>query len=246
MSLPIKKDGTAISLSNIKFSWGSAESDFQLKLNNFQLNRQESSILVAPSGAGKSTLLSLICGTIRPEEGTVRILDQSIENKSAAERDSFRADHLGIIFQQFNLIPYLSAIDNVLLPLHFSSNRKKKSGKTQSKLVLEAERLLRALGIVPETLGRQKANTLSIGQQQRVAAARAFIGSPELIIADEPTSSLDEKSQDEFLDQLFSQKEVTGATLLMVSHNARVAKRFNKSIKLQDICTTSFTEEKML
>jgi putative ABC transport system ATP-binding protein len=246
MSLPIKKDGTAISLSNIKFSWGSAESDFQLKLNNFQLNRQESSILVAPSGAGKSTLLSLICGTIRPEEGTVRILDQSIENKSAAERDSFRADHLGIIFQQFNLIPYLSAIDNVLLPLHFSSNRKKKSGKTQSKLVLEAERLLRALGIVPETLGRQKANTLSIGQQQRVAAARAFIGSPELIIADEPTSSLDEKSQDEFLDQLFSQKEVTGATLLMVSHNARVAKRFNKLIKLQDICTTSFTEEKML
>jgi len=246
MSLPIKKNGTAISLSNIKFSWGSAESDFQLKLNNFQLNRQESSILVAPSGAGKSTLLSLICGTIRPEEGTVRILDQSIENKSAAERDSFRADHLGIIFQQFNLIPYLSAIDNVLLPLHFSSNRKKKSGETQSKLVLEAERLLRALGIVPETLGRQKANTLSIGQQQRVAAARAFIGSPELIIADEPTSSLDEKSQDEFLDQLFSQKEVTGATLLMVSHNARVAKRFNKSIKLQDICTTSFTEEKML
>ena len=246
MSLSIKKNGTAISLSNIKFSWGSAESDFQLKLNNFQLNRQESSILVGPSGAGKSTLLSLICGTIRPEEGTVRILDQSIENKSAAERDSFRADHLGIIFQQFNLIPYLSAIDNVLLPLHFSSNRKKKSGKTQSKLVLEAERLLRALGIVPETLGRQKANTLSIGQQQRVAAARAFIGSPELIIADEPTSSLDEKSQDEFLDQLFSQKEVTGATLLMVSHNARVAKRFNKLIKLQDICTTSFTEEKML
>ena len=246
MSLPIKKNGTAISLSNIKFSWGSAESDFQLKLNNFQLNRQESSILVAPSGAGKSTLLSLICGTIRPEEGTVRILDQSIENKSAAERDSFRADHLGIIFQQFNLIPYLSAIDNVLLPLHFSSNRKKKSGKTQSKLVLEAERLLRALGIVPETLGRQKANTLSIGQQQRVAAARAFIGSPELIIADEPTSSLDEKSQDEFLDQLFSQKEVTGATLLMVSHNARVAKRFNKLIKLKDICTTTFTEEKML
>ena len=246
MSLSIKKNGTAISLSNIKFSWGSAESDFQLKLNNFQLNRQESSILVGPSGAGKSTLLSLICGTIRPEEGTVRILDQSIENKSAAERDSFRADHLGIIFQQFNLIPYLSAIDNVLLPLHFSSNRKKKSGETQSKLVLEAERLLRALGIVPETLGRQKANTLSIGQQQRVAAARAFIGSPELIIADEPTSSLDEKSQDEFLDQLFSQKEVTGATLLMVSHNARVAKRFNKLIKLQDICTTSFTEEKML
>jgi putative ABC transport system ATP-binding protein len=246
MELPTKNNGTAITLSNIKFSWGPAKSDFQLKINNFQLQRQESGVLVGPSGAGKSTLLSLICGTIKPEEGTVRILDQSIENKSAAEKDSFRADHLGIIFQQFNLIPYLSAVDNVLLPLHFSSNRKKKSGETQSKLVLEAKRLLRALGIVPETLGRQKANTLSIGQQQRVAAARAFIGSPELIIADEPTSSLDEKSQDEFLDQLFSQNEITGATLLMVSHNARVAKRFDRLIKLQDICTTSFTEEKTL
>jgi putative ABC transport system ATP-binding protein len=246
MVLHTKTNGTAISLSNIKFSWGPAKSDFQLKINNFQLLRQESAILVGPSGAGKSTLLSLICGTIQPKEGSVKILDQTTENKSAAEKDSFRADHLGIIFQQFNLIPYLSAIDNVLLPLHFSYNRKKRSGKTQSKLVQEAERLLRALGIAPETLGKQKANTLSIGQQQRVAAARAFIGSPELIIADEPTSSLDEKSQDEFLDQLFSQKEITGATLLMVSHNARVAERFNRLIKLQDICLTSFSEEKML
>ena len=245
MVLHTKTNGTAISLSNIKFSWGPAKSDFQLKINNFQLQRQESAILVGPSGAGKSTLLSLICGTIQPKEGSVKILDQTTENKSAAEKDSFRADHLGIIFQQFNLIPYLSAIDNVLLPLHFSYNRKKRSGKTQSKLVQEAERLLRALGIAPETLGKQKANTLSIGQQQRVAAARAFIGSPELIIADEPTSSLDEKSQDEFLDQLFSQKEITGATLLMVSHNARVAERFNRLIRLQDICLTSFNEEKM-
>ena len=194
MVLPTKTNGTAISLSNITFSWGPAKSDFQLKINNFQLQRQESAILVGPSGAGKSTLLSLICGTIQPKEGSVKILDQTTENKSAAEKDSFRADHLGIIFQQFNLIPYLSAIDNVLLPLHFS---------------------------------------------------RAFIGSPELIIADEPTSSLDEKSQDEFLDQLFSQKEITGATLLMVSHNARVAERFNRLIKLQDICLTSFSEEKM-
>ena len=245
MVLPTKTNGTAISLSNITFSWGPAKSDFQLKINNFQLQRQESAILVGPSGAGKSTLLSLICGTIQPKEGSVKILDQTTENKSAAEKDSFRADHLGIIFQQFNLIPYLSAVDNVLLPLHFSCNRKKRSGETQSKLVQEAERLLRALGIAPETLGKQKANTLSIGQQQRVAAARAFIGSPELIIADEPTSSLDEKSQDEFLDQLFSQKEITGATLLMVSHNARVAKRFDRLIKLQDICLTSLSEEEM-
>jgi len=246
MLLPIKDSSTAISLSNIEFSWESSKSDFQLEINNYQLQKQESGVLIGPSGAGKSTLLNLICGTIGPNAGTITVLGESIENKSQSKKDSFRADHLGIIFQQFNLVPYLSAIDNVLLPLHFSSNRKNKSGQTLSKLITEAERLLRALGITPEKLGRQKANTLSIGQQQRVAAARAFIGSPELIIADEPTSSLDEKSQDEFLDQLFSQKEITGATLLMVTHNTRLAKKFDKVIKLKDICATSFTEEKTL
>ena len=245
MVLPTENNGTAVQLSNIEFAWGPSVSDFQLKIDDFQLQKHESGILVGPSGAGKSTILSLICGTIRPKKGHIEIFGYSTENKSNSEKDGFRANHLGIIFQQFNLIPYLSAIDNVLLPLHFSPCRRNASGETHYNIVREAERLLDALGIEPETLGRQKAATLSIGQQQRVAAARAFIGAPQLIIADEPTSSLDEKSQDEFLDQLFSQKEITGATLLMVTHNPRVAKRFDKLIRLEDICATSFTGEKI-
>ena len=234
----------AILLSNILFSWGFSGDNFRLKIKDFQLKKNESAMLVGPSGSGKSTLLSLICGILRPQKGSIRILGKSTENMSNSVRDCFRSDHMGIIFQQFNLLPYLSAIDNVLLPLYFSKARKEASGETKSKISAEAKRLLDSLGITSETLGMQNADTLSIGQQQRVAAARAFIGSPELIIADEPTSSLDEKNQVEFLDQLFSQKEATGASLLMVSHNKQIAKRFDRIIELEKICDTSSKKEK--
>ena len=227
----------AIQLSDIDFRWGSARSDFRIQVKNFRLEKNESAILVGPSGGGKSTLLSLICGTVRPQNGITKILGNDLENMSNSTRDNFRADNIGIIFQQFNLLPYLSALDNVLLPLEFSLKRKQTSGKTKQKIKLEAKRLLRNLSITPETIGRQKAATLSIGQQQRVAAARAFIGSPKLIIADEPTSSLDENSQEEFLEQLFYEKNATGASLLMVSHNPRITKRFDRLVKLENICT---------
>ena len=235
----------AISLSNIDFCWGSVKNDFRIRVKDFQLEKNESGILVGPSGAGKSTLLSLLCGILRPQKGITQILGENIESLSDSERDRFRADHMGIIFQQFNLVPYLSAIDNVLLPLHFSPVRRQASGKIQSKTSAEARRLLDALGITSKTLGMQKAATLSIGQQQRVAAARAFIGSPELIIADEPTSSLDEKNQTEFLEQLFKQKDETGASLLIVSHNKNIAKRFDRLIELEKICDITMKKEKV-
>ena len=110
----------AISLSNIDFCWGSVKNDFRIRVKDFQLEKNESGILVGPSGAGKSTLLSLLCGILRPQKGITQILGENIESLSDSERDRFRADHMGIIFQQFNLVPYLSAIDNVLLPLYFS------------------------------------------------------------------------------------------------------------------------------
>ena len=182
-------------------------------------------------------MLSLICGIARPRDGTVEIVGKNLGKMTNSERDSFRADNLGIIFQQFNLLPYLSAIDNVLLPLKFSYARKAACDKVNATPRAEAERLLKNLDISPETLGNQKAVTLSIGQQQRVAAARAFIGSPEIIIADEPTSSLDEENQTEFLKQLFSEKDATSTSLLLVSHNSRIAKRFDRLVKLlQRLC----------
>ena len=240
----VQNNYPAISLSNLYFSWGSSGNNFRIKITDFQLKKNESVILVGPSGSGKSTLLSIICGILRPQKGSIQILGENTENMSNSVRDCFRSDHIGIIFQQFNLLPYLSAIDNVLLPLYFSKVRKEASGKTLSKISAESKRLLDVLGITSETLGMQKADTLSIGQQQRVAAARAFIGSPELIIADEPTSSLDEENQVEFLDQLFSQKEATGASLLMVSHNTQISKRFDRLIELEKICDISSKKEK--
>ena len=245
MLLPAQFDAPAIELSDIDFSWRSTRDDFRIKIKDFQLGKKESGCLVGPSGSGKSTLLSLICGTVRPQSGVIQILGENIENKPDSERDSFRADNIGIIFQQFNLVPYLSAIDNVLLPLHFSTTRRQASGNTQSESYDEAKRLLAALGIRSGTLRMQKAVTLSIGQQQRVAAARAFIGSPRLIIADEPTSSLDEKNQSDFLNQLFYQKEATNASLLMVSHNPYIAKQFDRLIKLDEICDITLKKEKI-
>jgi len=243
VTLSERNENLAIHLSNIDFCWGSAKNDFRIRVKDFQLEKKESGVLVGPSGTGKSTLLSLLCGILRPQKGTTQILGKDIESMPNSERDRFRADHMGIIFQQFNLVPYLSAIDNVLLPLYFSPNRRQMCGEIQSKTSAEAKRLLDALGVTSKTLGDQKAATLSIGQQQRVAAARAFIGSPELIIADEPTSSLDEENQTEFLEQLFKQKEATGASLLMVSHNKHITKRFDRIIELEKICDTSVEKE---
>ena len=166
------------------------------------------------------------------------MLGQRLEKMSDLARDRFRADNIGIIFQQFNLLPYLSAIDNVLLPLNFSMSKKHACGLTHAECYSEAESLLETLGIDIKTTAKQKAVELSIGQQQRVAAARAFIGSPQLIIADEPTSSLDEEIQSVFLDQLFSQKDRTGSSLLMVSHNPRIAERFDTVTELDKISNT--------
>ena len=175
-----RNNNLAIHLSNIDFCWGSEKNDFRIKVKDFQLKKNECVILIGPSGAGKSTLLSLLCGILKPQKGITQILGENIECMSDSKKDCYRADHMGIIFQQFNLVPYLSAIDNVLLPLHFSPARRQASGKIQSKTGAEAKRLLDALGIASKTLGLQKAATLSIAQQQRVAAARAFIGSPEI------------------------------------------------------------------
>ena len=234
----IKSEDPAVLLTNTGFRWGASTDSFRLLIDHFQLDREESNILVGPSGSGKSTLLGIICGTLRPQEGETRVLGQRLEEMGDLARDRFRADNIGIIFQQFNLLHYLSAIDNVLLPLNFSMLKKHACGSTRAECYSEAEKLLETLGIDIKTTAKQKAVELSIGQQQRVAAARAFIGSPQLIIADEPTSSLDEEIQSVFLDQLFLQKEKTGSSLLMVSHNPRIAERFDTITELDKISNT--------
>lgn len=192
----------------------------------------ETALLLGESGSGKSTLLSLICGTVLPQEGIVEVAGTNVCMLSRGSRDRFRAEHIGIIFQQFNLLPFGTVEDNILLPLSFAPERRARAGNARET----AASLARALGL-PEPLISVRSSNLSVGQQQRVAVARALIGRPPIIIADEPTSALDSGSQAAFLDLLFDQVDLNNASLLMVSHDPRLADRFDKTVLMSDIAT---------
>ena len=193
--------GPIVQMTDVVFAWPGRNA-FTLSIDRFTLHKGERLLLVGPSGGGKSTFLSLLAGIVTPQAGVIDLLGTDIARLRGASRDRFRAEHLGIIFQMFNLLPYGSVIDNVVLPLSFSAGRRERA-EAEGGAKAAAARLLRSLGIEPALNGASAAN-LSVGQQQRVAAARALIGSPELVVADEPTSSLDRNRQQAFLDLLFA------------------------------------------
>ncbi|MET3582634.1 putative ABC transport system ATP-binding protein [Mesorhizobium robiniae] len=229
----------AVRLQGVEYRWN-ARDPFCLSIGEFEVSRGERLLLLGASGSGKSTLLSLLTGIALAQAGSLEVLGQRLDELSGSGRDRFRAEHFGIIFQMFNLLPYGVVIDNVLLPLSFAPERRARAtaaGGTES----EARRLLSALGL-PADIGQQTAATLSVGQQQRVATARALIGSPEIIVADEPTSALDDDRQQDFLDLLFGQIDATKATLIMVSHDRRLARHFTRVVQLTDILATSKRE----
>lgn len=214
-------------IAGLRFDWGSTPC---LDIDAFELAAGEQVFLYGPSGSGKSTLLNILAGVLLPNAGQLRILGESIPDMPGAARDRFRADHIGLIFQQFNLIPYLSVLDNVLLPCRFSARRRARAGTPREA----AERLLAHLDL-DAALWQHPATALSVGQQQRVAAARALIGAPELLIADEPTSALDAGRQTAFLDLLTRECAATGAALVFVSHDHRLAGRFSRTLALDEI-----------
>lgn len=221
-----------VMMSGVRFAWPSRDS-FRLAIDDFTLAKGERLLLIGPSGSGKSTFLSLLAGIITPQQGAIRVLSADIARLGGAARDRFRAEHFGIIFQMFNLLPYGSVLDNVLLPLSFSAERRKRA-IAKGSAEEEAFRLLVKLGIEP-SLRRASAASLSVGQQQRVAAARALIGAPQIIIADEPTSSLDRNRQMAFLDLLFAVVAEAGGTLIMVSHDETLSPRFSRVAPLESI-----------
>jgi putative ABC transport system ATP-binding protein len=218
-----------LKLRKVLFRW-QGRSSFSLSLADLTVSYGEKLLLLGASGTGKSTLLSVISGTLLPDQGSVEIAKTEITNLSASARDRFRAEQLGVIFQQFNLLPFGSVADNILLPLHFAPIRRNRVKDAKS----EVARLCAALGL-PVDIGREKASSLSVGQQQRVAVARALIGHPPLIIADEPTSALDINSQDAFLDLLFTQAQTQGTSVVMVSHDERLGPRFDRILHMEDI-----------
>ncbi|WP_339525759.1 ABC transporter ATP-binding protein [Pseudomonas sp. EA_35y_Pfl2_R111] len=222
-----------IHLSNLGFAWpGQPE---LLDIDSFTLQRGESLFLKGPSGSGKTTLLGLLGGVHKPNRGTIRLLEQDLSSLSAGARDRFRVDHTGYIFQQFNLLPFLSVRENVELPCHFSKLRASRAVQRHGSVDNAAAALLAHLGLNEASLLERRAGDLSIGQQQRVAAARALIGQPELVIADEPTSALDADAREAFLELLFAECREAGSSLLFVSHDQSLARLFDRSLSLAEL-----------
>jgi putative ABC transport system ATP-binding protein len=223
-------------MSGVRFRWPGARS-FSLSIEDFALPARQRVLLLGPSGTGKSTFLSLLCGIVPPSAGTLEVLGTDLTRLSNAARDRFRAEHFGIIFQMFNLLPYGSILDNVMLPWSFSRTRAERASRN-GPADDEALRLLQSLGLDAAELAGHSAANLSVGQQQRVAAARALIGAPELIVADEPTSALDRNRQLAFLDLLFAEAETAGASVIMVSHEEELGSRFDRVLRLDEIAVS--------
>ncbi|HEY8607387.1 MAG TPA: ATP-binding cassette domain-containing protein [Noviherbaspirillum sp.] len=234
--------GPVVAVEDLLFAWRDAAAPC-LDLADFSLGVGERVFLHGPSGSGKSTLLGLLGGVLLPQRGTVRVLGQDLAALKGRARDRFRADHIGFIFQQFNLIPHLPVVDNVLLPCRFSARRRARACASGNSLREEAGRLLSALGIDAALAARPVA-TLSVGQQQRAAAARALIGCPELLVADEPTSALDADRQAAFLRLLLQEAVAAGTAVLFVSHDHRLAGHFTREIGLAAINRATETEDR--
>lgn len=222
-----------ITLTDVRFRWSDADPE-TLDIPHFHVDRGERVFLGGPSGSGKTTLLNLLGGVSTPSAGNIKIAGTALEALPPGARDRFRADKVGFIFQLFNLVPYLGLIENVTLPCRFS-RRRDANVSNNGGARKEAYRLLASMQLDVDALATRPVSQLSVGQQQRVAAARALIGAPPLIIADEPTSSLDHSASDAFLDLLFAEVERAGATLLIVSHDTALQTRFDRAVALPSI-----------
>ena len=218
---------TILAIKGLHFCWP-GQTQPTLIVEQFEIKAGEQIFLQGESGSGKSTLLAVIAGIHSKYEGEVRLLGTALKSLNQSGRDRYRAEHLGIIFQQFNLLPYLSVLENVLIAQQFRRSNRQKAAND------EAHRLLHALDVSPNLFHR-KASQVSVGQQQRVAAARALFARPALIMADEPTSSLDEKRQLGFLELLLSQAREYQCAVLFVSHDLRLAKQFDKTVSMDEL-----------
>ena len=223
----------AVSCRSLRFAYRGGRD--VLSIPELTIARGERAFLFGPSGSGKTTLLGLLAGVLAPTAGEVRVLGTDLGAKSPASRDAFRAEHIGYVFQMFNLIPYLSVRDNITLACRLSAARRARLG---SASLDDAARTIAAELEIDSLLG-ERVTELSVGQQQRVAAARALLGGPELIVADEPTSALDTDRREAFLKLLFASCERAGATLVFVSHDLTLRPLFSRALDLPSLNSTT-------
>jgi len=219
----------AVSLKDVEFRYRS-EHEPTLAISSFQVAQGERVFLQGPSGSGKSTLLSVIAGVLTPQSGTVEVIGQDLGKLGQRGRDHHRAANIGLVFQLFNLIPYLTMRENVALAGEFAAER-----RPADPGHAEVDRLLGQFNLEVERLGRKTVTELSVGEQQRVAAARALYGGPALVIADEPTSALDADTRDQFIVSLLAETERAGSAVLFVSHDQSLARHFDREVHLAAI-----------
>ena len=219
----------AVDIRDLVFSYRAPKP--VLKIREMVIAKGEKVFLHGPSGSGKTTLLGVLAGVLKASEGSVRILGHDFARISGPARDALRGAHIGYIFQMFNLIPYLNVVENMMLPCRICRERGQRLNGTP--LEKAAQEMAERLGIGSIML--EKVTDLSVGQQQRVAAARALLGSPELMIADEPTSALDEDQRENFLRLLFTHCREIGSTLIFVSHDRRMMPLFDRGLSLAEL-----------
>lgn len=220
---------TAIQLRQVSFAYRRDKE--VLRIGELAIAPGERVFIFGPSGSGKTTLLGLLAGVLKAGSGSVNILGRDLTAMRPSERDAFRASHIGYIFQLFNLIPYLTVLENITLPCRLSRGRMRRlNGASMTEA---ARRVADHLGI--GALLHDSVTNLSVGQQQRVAAARALIGTPEVIIADEPTSSLDFDHRERFIELLFQECALAQSTLVFVSHDRSLMPMFDRSINLAEV-----------
>lgn len=213
-----------VNVNNLKFHYPNHRP--VLNIAKFQVLAKQKVFLQGSSGSGKSTLLNILCGTLVASSGEVSVLQQNLAAMTSSQRDKLRARQIGVVFQQFNLIPYLNVIENIQLGGYFSAE----SAEDNSAIF----DLLAQLSL-PKSIATKRADQLSIGQQQRVAIARALINKPTLVIADEPTSALDADATDQFVATLLNVCNESGCALIFVSHDAGLARHFDLAVNMQSI-----------
>jgi putative ABC transport system ATP-binding protein len=189
---------------------------------SFELDARASLAIVGASGSGKSTLLSILAGLDTPTLGAVTVQGQNLFALTEDQRAAFRAQQMGFVFQNFQLLTHLNALENVMLPLELAGQREAR---------VRAQQMLERVGLGQRL--HHEPRVLSGGEQQRVALARALVVNPALLLADEPTGSLDPASGERIMDLMFELNEELGTTLILVTHDNHLAQRCEKQIELQ-------------